>query len=332
MTKLRISCGIPVYNQASTIEQTVLSVLNQQDLFDEVVIIENHSTDGTAEVLKIFGDKIKVITPPCHNGIAQNWNFCIDRLSNNWFSLLSGDDLLKPGFVGSVKAAITACPNAALVRTDWDLINGLGDLMHTHHQLSVARITPPPKNWQEQLYGPKVSFAAFATRKDLWEQVGGFPLDFHLFHDWMFWLKLAPLGPFIRVPKSLAQYRVQERPEIDKNRVALRLFDEFHYVMDILPKLPWEISNPDSKIRKVRAAKLRELLNFLNRYPDLINNEKCMSKLAAWADSADITETYQYWLINRQPINEKLSRRAILNIKTIIRKSLILSKLVLYFK
>jgi glycosyltransferase involved in cell wall biosynthesis len=326
MTKLRISCGIPVYNQASTIEQTIVSVLNQQDPFDEVVVIENHSTDGTAEILKIFGDKIKIITPPFHNGIAQNWNFCIDRLSNNWFSLLSGDDLLKPGFVANVKAAITACPHAALVRTDWDLINDQGVLLHSHHQYSVARVSPPPQNWQEQLSGPKVSFAAFATRKDLWEQVGGFPLDFHLFHDWMFWLKLAPFGPFIRVPKSLAQYRVQERPDIDKNRVVLRLFDEFHYVMDVLPLLPWTISNPATKIGQVRVNKLIELLNFLGRYPELIDKE-CATKLAIWADSVGMTTTYQHWLINRLPIKEKLPQRVILSIKKIIRKALVLREL-----
>jgi len=322
MTTLRFSCGIPVYNQASTIEETVLSVLNQEYPFDEIVVIENHSTDGTLERLKEFSDKIKIITPPRHNGIAENWNFCIDRLSNNWFSLISGDDILKPGFLKEVKAATTAFPNAALVRTDWDVINSVGGFVHRHHQLSVARVTPPPKNWKEQLCGPKVSFAAFATRKDLWEQVGGFPLDFHLFHDWMFWLKLAPFGAFIRIPKSLAEYRVQERSDIDRGRVTLRLFDEFHYVMDVLPELPWEVPDASAKVRKVRADKLRDLLNFLRSYPELIDDSDCIYKLEVWANAAGMTSSYHRWLIDRQPIKARISQRAKSNIKSITRKLL----------
>jgi glycosyltransferase involved in cell wall biosynthesis len=184
MTRARLALGIPVYNQAATIAQTVASALAQTAPFDEIVVVENHSTDGTAERLQAFAGKIRIISPPTHLSMVDNWNYCVSQMNAEWFSLLSGDDLLKPEFAASVRQAITAQPAAALIRTDWDVIDGNGVVRRVHKQLSVSRVTAPPKTWQEQLQGPKVSFAAFAVRRELWQTVGGFPTDFYLFQDW----------------------------------------------------------------------------------------------------------------------------------------------------
>ena len=49
MTLARLALGIPVYNQVATIAQTVAAALAQTEHFDEIIVVENHSTDGTAE-------------------------------------------------------------------------------------------------------------------------------------------------------------------------------------------------------------------------------------------------------------------------------------------
>lgn len=299
MTRPKLSLGIPVYNQADTIEATVASALDQVEPFDEIVIVNNHCNDGTSEKLQAFAGRVRIISPPRHLGMVQNWNFCIEHLRNNWFSLLSGDDLLKPLFTSKVADAIAAHSGAALVRTDWDVIDGGGKVRDRRRQLSVARVTRPPKTWREQIYGPKVSFAAFATRRDLWEKVGGFPVDFYLFQDWMFWLKLAPLGNFIRVPEVLAQYRSEDRPDLDSRRAALRLLDEYRYAMEVLPTLPWRKPLAQLSIQTARARRFSELLRFLTNHAAVVEEAGAQIKLATWARAAEMNQVYDQWLVSR---------------------------------
>lgn len=301
MTRARLALGIPVFNQADTIAETVASALGQTDPFDEIVVIENHSTDGTAQRLQAFSDRIRIISPPRHLGMVDNWNYCVGQMNTEWFSLLSGDDLVKPEFASAVRQTIADHPSAALVRTDWDIIDGDGVVCGVHHQLSVSRFTRPPKTWQEQLQGPKVSFAAFAARRDLWQAVGGFPAGFHLLQDWMFWLKLAPHGPFVRIPISLAQYRSHARPELDRKRAPLRIEDECRYLMEVLPALPWQDGSRDRQVIAVRQRRLKDLLNYLTQYRSVVDDEDYRARLAALAEASALKHVYESWLVNNKP-------------------------------
>lgn len=321
MNPITISLGIPVYNQAATITETVASALAQTEPFDEIVVVDNHSTDGTAERLQAYAGKIRIISPPNHLGMADNWNYCVGQMNAEWFSLLSGDDLLKPEFAVAVRKAIADHSSAALIRTDWDVIDGDGAVRKIHRQLSVSRVTAPPKTWQEQLHGPKVSFAAFAARHDLWRSVGGFRADFHLFQDWMFWLDLAPFGPFIRVPASLAQYRSHERPELEQKRARLRLLDECQYLMDVMPALPWEGLSRNRKILAVRQKRLRDLLNYLIAYRSVMDDDDYRKRLEALVAVSAMANHYQAWRANHKPIAPPLGERLISELKSMVRRA-----------
>lgn len=324
MIQPRLSIGIPVYNQFKTIAQTIESVLAQKVAFDEILVVDNHSTDGTLELLEKFLGRIRVIQPPEHLSMVANWNYCIENMNCQWFSLISGDDLLKAEFVSQVKKAITAHQDAALIRTDWDVIDDSGKVTTEHNQLSVAHITRPPRTWQEQLNGPKTAFVGWATQRKFWKEAGGFPTDFHLFQDWMFWLKLAPHGPFIRIPIRLAQYRSYSRPELEFHRVALRLADEHRYLVSVLPSLPWGAGTRHlAKISSVRKQRLIDLLNYISRHPKAVENSDSKSKLAELAELAGITSTYERWLTDHKsirPIHTKPLHNAKLFIKWVLAK------------
>ena len=319
MKKTTLSLGIPVYNQASTIEETINSVLSQSERFDEIIVSDNHSTDGTSEILKLYLDRITLVMPLKHLRMVENYNFCVSHMNGEWFSLLSGDDLLKKDFSSEVRKAATLFPNASMIRTDWDWIDEYSQIKRTHYQMSVSRMTPPPKNWIEQLYGPKIGFASFAARRDLWRLVGGFPEEFHLWHDWMFYLKMAPLGEFIRIPKALGQYRVQDRPALEESRSLLRVEDEHRYLVDFLPTLPWRNINHNSKkiIKRVRQRRFIDLLNHLVHYPSALD-EKRQELLLSIASTSDMVKMYQVWLVNTKEIKNN--------------KNIILSNLKIYFR
>lgn len=82
-----------VYNAASTIENTILSVLQQRFSDYEYIIIDGGSTDGTIDILKKYSDKIKWISEP-DKGIYDAMNKGANKASGKWLFYLGADDLM----------------------------------------------------------------------------------------------------------------------------------------------------------------------------------------------------------------------------------------------
>ncbi len=91
------SVVIPVYNRARTIADAVNSALSQQASFGfNVIVVDNHSTDGTSELLaNIADERLIVITPERHDlGIGGCWNAAINNAACGRFAVqLDSDDL-----------------------------------------------------------------------------------------------------------------------------------------------------------------------------------------------------------------------------------------------
>ena len=95
MSTPTVSVIIPVFNTADYLAQAIESVLNQtlQDL--EIIAVDDGSTDGSPEVLKSFGDKIRIITQPnSGQGAARNRAFAQARGEFVYF--MDSDDIILP--------------------------------------------------------------------------------------------------------------------------------------------------------------------------------------------------------------------------------------------
>src|SRR5258708_1228515 len=116
---MKLSIGVPAYNQGSYLQETLESILHQDIPFHEIVVSNNHSTDSTAEVIagvqNRYPGRVRLVVPPEHLTMVANWNFTASQLNGDWFSLLSSDDVALPNFVRSVQSAAALSPNAPLV-------------------------------------------------------------------------------------------------------------------------------------------------------------------------------------------------------------------------
>jgi glycosyltransferase involved in cell wall biosynthesis len=169
----KLSIGIPVYNQVETIAQTIESILNQTVESFEIVVCENHSTDGTRQIVDLYKDKVKVVRPPVHLGMAANWNYCVYSCNGDWVGLCSGDDLLLPNYSKTMSREIEKFPNAIFFMGGW--INNLLDkgIKETRFLMSMGKVTSYPNTVKMLLEKPKASFAAFCFNRDIFNKVGG---------------------------------------------------------------------------------------------------------------------------------------------------------------
>jgi len=90
-----VSTIIPTYNRAETIERAVNSVLNQTWKEMEVIVVDDGSTDETVEVLKKYGDKIRVIRQK-NGGPAAARNTGIKAATGEIIAFLDSDDSWMP--------------------------------------------------------------------------------------------------------------------------------------------------------------------------------------------------------------------------------------------
>ena len=237
---MRLSIGVPAYNHGAFLREALESLLRQDEPFAEIVVSDNHSTDETAEVIAAaqaaHPGRIRAVRPPAPLSAAGNWNFTMRQLGGDWVSLLSSDDVALPGFARTVRQAAESAPGAALVRGGWREIDREGRAVGERYLLSVSRVTRPAEALFEQRFGPKASFAAFALRRDVYEQVGGFPEDVTILADWAMWLLAGALGESVYTGDLMAAYRVGHQGDFARRRLPVHVRETLTIYRDIMPR------------------------------------------------------------------------------------------------
>ena len=88
----RISVVIPAYNAESTIKRAVDSVINQTRVADEIIIVDDGSSDRTTQTVEDnYGSKVRCIRQ-VNGGVASARNRGIRESTGNWIAFLDADD------------------------------------------------------------------------------------------------------------------------------------------------------------------------------------------------------------------------------------------------
>jgi glycosyltransferase involved in cell wall biosynthesis len=93
---LLFSVVIACYNQENFVRESVESALSQRHLSKEVIVIDDASKDGTADVLRSFGDSITFVTLPINRGATAARNHGASLAKGRYLVFLDGDDVLMP--------------------------------------------------------------------------------------------------------------------------------------------------------------------------------------------------------------------------------------------
>lgn len=231
MNNIKLSIGIPVYNQAKTIRATIESALKQQTKAFEIVVCNNHSTDGTTEIVNEYKELIRIVTPPTHLKMAANWNYCVSQCQGQWVGLISGDDILFDNYVSDMLSGINADSEAIFVMAGFLVENKKDNTSEPRVLLSMPKKSERPKVTASLLKGPKASFAAFCFKKDIFDAIGGYDETFNLNQDWMLQFDFSlQKGVFVNVKKIVSQYLIEERPNLQRERIVLHIDDQLNFL------------------------------------------------------------------------------------------------------
>ncbi|HVS00991.1 MAG TPA: trifunctional glycosyltransferase/class I SAM-dependent methyltransferase/polysaccharide deacetylase [Thermoanaerobaculia bacterium] len=197
-----VSVVIPARDAASTLGETLGSLQAQTFPGWEAIVIDDGSTDGTAELAAGTHDpRIRVVRqPPLGVSAARNAGLALAR--GRWLLFLDADDLLDPAYLDRMTAALAGGADAACC--GWCFVDPQG-------RRGPALFAPPA----EDLFVPLTRSCVFAIhtcllRRDRVEEVGGFDTGLTTCEDWDLWQRVARSGArFAQVPEVLALYRMR---------------------------------------------------------------------------------------------------------------------------
>lgn len=109
---LRISAVIPTFNREALVARAIESALGQSRPPDEVIVVDDGSTDGTEARVAVFGDRVRYVRQ-ANQGGASARNHGVEHATGEWIAFLDSDDVWTDGHLERMEAAVLATKGAA---------------------------------------------------------------------------------------------------------------------------------------------------------------------------------------------------------------------------
>ncbi len=227
--------GIPTFNQADYLELTIESLLCQTRPPDEIVISDHFSTDRTPEIIRKYAGRVRGVKPPPGSNLTEQYNFTLGCQTADWITLLSSDDIARPRFCEVLARGAASQDDAVLVRAGWENIDDTGRGVGVNYLLSVPKVETPPATLTSQKNGPKVSFAAFAVKREAYARSGPILPTLESLADWALFVQLAPFGTFVYEHELISGYRVGHDGDKYRRRLGMWIRDEMRMFAEVMP-------------------------------------------------------------------------------------------------
>ena len=205
----RVTFGIPVRNEADSIERCLDSIL-AQDLDDfEVIVSDNASTDASPEIVHDYAardPRIQLFAHDHNVGIIENFNHVARLGRGEFFRWMGADDWIEPGYTSACVAALDASKDAIVATTYFDLARENDEFDYFEYHGELLESADPVRRLERMLWligeGPGVYEPIYAMiRRRALMDTG--LLRIHRKNDWLLAAQLSLVGPFVHVEERL---------------------------------------------------------------------------------------------------------------------------------
>jgi peptidoglycan/xylan/chitin deacetylase (PgdA/CDA1 family) len=203
---MKVSVIIPAHNAAVTIAETLDSLCAQTYADWEAIVVDDGSSDATADVVGSYtarDARIQLICQP-QAGVSEARNAGVRLARFDWLLFLDSDDWILPEYLDRMTAVLEADPTLDAVHCGWNRVAGDGSLLAAQFCPASADLFPVFARTCA------VTIHACIVRRSLVQAVGEFDSSLRVGEDWDLWLRIARAGArFGALPDALARYRMR---------------------------------------------------------------------------------------------------------------------------
>lgn len=208
-----LSVIVPAFNCAEFIEESLASIFSQGVDDIEVVVVDDGSTDATADIAAAFDPRIRVLNND-HGGPAAARNLAVANVRSELLAFLDADDIWLPGKLSAQLQYLAGHPDARIVYGGFRLWHADAS-GHFPPAASIDRsvqegITPELSGWiyPELLLDSHIHIITAIIHRSVFDKVNGFDGSFGKGSDYDFWIRASRHFPAYRLNRDLALYRI----------------------------------------------------------------------------------------------------------------------------
>jgi|SRR5580658_185844 glycosyltransferase involved in cell wall biosynthesis len=187
---MSIAVAIPAYNGARFISKAIQSVLDQTRRADEIIVVDDGSSDGTASIVSKY--PVRLIEQ-ARAGVSGARNRAIKETSADWIAFLDQDDWYDARKLEAHESTFAQ-----------DVVLSYSSVCEVRNGRQRMGIAPPAEGVRKRLrYENVFTPGAVVVRRSAVLEAGGFNVEVKGCEDWDLWVRLAPLGRFVACENAL---------------------------------------------------------------------------------------------------------------------------------
>ena len=228
-----VSIITPSFNQAAYLEQTILSVLQQDHAHIEYIVIDGASTDNSVDIIRKYESKLSYWVSEKDHGQAEAINKGFARATGEIIAWLNSDDYYLSGAVSSAVRIFEENPDVVLVYGNMLAVDEHGV---TFNKLNYKQLTLEDLLCF-QIIGQPAVFMRRSALEDL-------KLDstFHFLLDHYLWIQIARRGKILHIDQTwaVARYHAEAKNRAkaaEFGREAFRILESVKQDADLAPIL-----------------------------------------------------------------------------------------------
>lgn len=200
----RLSIGLPVYNGEQYLSEALDALLGQSFEDFELIISDNASTDGTADICRRYAaedPRVRYVRQPRNIGAAPNHNFVFQQARGELFKWGSHDDLYGRDLLRRCVEALDEHPLVVLAHAWHAIIDGAGTVTERFDYRLATDSPHAPERFRSLLFATGGDDFYGVIRADVLHRIA--PHDSYHHADRTIVAEIAMHGPFHQVPELL---------------------------------------------------------------------------------------------------------------------------------
>ena len=208
---VRVSVITPVYNGARTIARAIDSVLAQSFRDFEIIIVDDGSSDGTAEIIESYGERVTLLRES-HAQQAAARNLAVKTSRGEYLAFLDADDSWLPDKLARCVEALDRDSRHVMVYSNMIAVGSDGADLGIEMIAAPVAHGPSMDDLLTRLW-PIVP-STVVIRRGAFDRAGGFSTEVAGCEDIYFWLLAREQGEFRYLPEKLVRFAYDTYPEL----------------------------------------------------------------------------------------------------------------------
>lgn len=275
-----ISIIIPCFNCSTFIIEAISSVIDQNYTSIEIIIIDDGSVDGSAEIADQYGSPVKVIRQK-NQGPAAARNRGIRESKGEFIAFLDGDDVWLPNKLADQVRFLQENQDVDIIYGDfkrWPANNNgkyppPGQFISNNEDSSFD---PDLSGWiyHKLLLDSSICIITALIRRTLYDKLGGFDEGLRTGEDYDFWLRASRITQAHKLRRAVALYRTNP----SSTTHIPRPMNNEHYVLDRIIKKYGLLGPNGATVTDEEMKQRLYRLTFAHGYMHFWNGSACIAR------------------------------------------------------